>query len=75
MMNNTIINISPAEARRIALKEAGTKKGEFVYQTLLNDRGNATYQLDFVTDFMCYTCYVNAECGEVVGFDYMPTVA
>ncbi len=75
MMNNTIINISPAEARRIALKEAGTKSGQFVYQKLLNEPGKATYQLDFVTDFMSYTCYVNADCGEVVGFDYMPTVA
>lgn len=75
MMNNTIINISPAEARRIALKEAGAANGEFVYQKLMSDHDRSIYQLDFVTDFMSYTCYVNANCGEVIGFDYMPNVA
>lgn len=67
--------ISSDEARRIALQEAGAADADFHVQELRFESGHGLYELDYSTDYMEYCCYVNAETGNVVGFDYQPRVA
>ncbi|MDD3230830.1 MAG: PepSY domain-containing protein [Oscillospiraceae bacterium] len=67
--------ISSDEACKIALQEAGEVSATFHVQELHFEKGHGLYELDYTTDYMEYCCYVNAETGDVVGFDYQPRVA
>lgn len=64
--------IGQAEARRIALKEAGIGGAAFSLQTLHEKAPQSLYQLEYSTEDMSYCCFINARTGEVVGFDYRP---
>lgn len=68
MTNITVLNISPIEARRIALAEAHVDAAAFTSVTL----DGALYELEYETEEMRYTAYVDAESGEVLGFDCAP---
>jgi hypothetical protein len=64
-----------AEARRIALREAGLERAAFSAQAVCEEPRQRLYQLDYTSDYMEYCCFVNAGTGEVVGFDSRPRVA
>jgi len=73
-MNHSVL-ITPDEARRIALREAGISRAAFSMQIVSADMQRNLYELAFVSDDMAYCCFVDAETSEVVGFDSRPRVA
>lgn len=75
MTNNIILDISPAKAREIALREARATQGVFASERLIRDGGRVLYELGFAADGMLYTCYVDAGGGEVLGFYAEPAAA
>jgi uncharacterized membrane protein YkoI len=67
--------IGKEKARGIALHEAGVTSADFSNDRLEYNAGHALYELDYATDYMEYCCFVNAETGEVMGFDFRPRAA
>ena len=67
-MNTTTYNISADAARLLALREAGLTGAEF--QSVSCD--GRYWELEFTADELYYTCYVDAETGEVVGLSSEP---
>ena len=68
-------NISSVEAQSVALRAAGIASADFHEKNYYLKSGYGLYELDYSTDYMEYCCYINAETGEVVGFDCEPRVA
>ena len=67
-MNTTTYNISADAARLLALREAGLTGAEF--QSVSCD--GRYWELEFTADELYYTCYVDAESGEVPGITFFP---
>lgn len=74
-MKNNIIEISPLQARKIALCEAGVDSASFNRQRLVNDGAGSMYELSFTARGMCYSCYIDAIDGSVPGFFVTPDAA
>lgn len=74
MINNTL-NISPVLAREIAQQEAGVRNASFMKQRLNVEGGLNVYELTFRAESMDYVCYIDADSGEVLGFDCWPVAA
>ncbi len=72
MTENLILNISPMQARRLALAEAGVSSAAFTSQRLERSGAGALYELEYETGEMRYTCYIDAGSGECLGFDFAP---
>lgn len=69
-MKKTILYISPMQARTLALEAANVKNARFDSQKLLD--GGSLYELEFTTEEMHYTCYIDAVSGEALGLDFFP---
>ena len=72
MTENILLNISPLQARRLALAEAGVRSAAFTAQRLERGGGAALYKLEYETGEMRYTCYIDGESGECLGLDFEP---
>ena len=69
MKNNNII-INAAEALKAVLYELHLNSTDVeFYDFKLED---SLYEMDVYTTWMRYTCYVDAETGEVVGLSSVP---
>ena len=69
-MKKNILYIRPMQARSLALAAANVNGARFDSQKLL-DSGKL-YKLEFTTDEMHYTCYIDAVNGEALGLDFFP---
>ena len=69
-MKKTILYICPMQARTLALEAANVKSARFDSQKLLD--GGSLYELEFTTEEMHYTCYIDAVSGEALGLDFFP---
>ena len=67
--------IGSDEAVCAALREAGLDRAAFSALSLCADGQRSLYELDFFSEEMEYCCFVDAETGEVAGFDSRPRAA
>lgn len=69
MTNNTYnTKIDSMLARECALREAGLEKASAFSETL----EDGYWVVEFTADELRYTCYVDAESGEVPGMSFEP---
>ena len=69
-MKKNVLYISPMQARALALSAANVKSARFDSQKLLDS--GSLYELEFTTEEMHYTCYIDAVNGEALGLDFFP---
>ena len=69
-MKKNVLYISPMQARALALEAANVTSARFDSQKLLES--GSLYELEFTTEEMHYTCYVDAVGGEALGLDFFP---
>ncbi len=69
-MKKNVLYISPMQARALALEAANVKTAKFDSQKLLE--GGSLYELEFTTEEMHYSCYIDAVSGEALGLDFFP---
>ena len=68
-MTNTTYNITAAEAREIALREACLDGAEFRSVTF----EDGLWDVEFTANELYYVCYVDATTGEVPGMTFAAT--
>ena len=69
-MKKNVLYISPMQARALALEAANVTSARFDSQKLLES--GSLYELEFTTEEMHYTCYIDAVSGEALGLDFFP---
>jgi len=62
--------ITEAQAREIALKQAGVRADDVCYMTVSEDYGDGRqeYDVEFCVGIIAYSCSVDAATGAVNGF-------